>query len=210
MILFTPILRKLVNESNGVFLSIQKIVAKATGEVRPELLKYSKQYRSILRACVETLQDASEKIPDDRETLVNFMTIFYNVECVWHLTEILYIDTVPGDVILPQLLEWVRFHFPSRALSAAKILAKQTIGSELDNQNYWETVIGCALHGKLDIVRGLLALHSKADHPAFITADVRLRTMPVYNIYGGYSTSEFINRYQLLLKKISPFYHHKN
>lgn len=28
--------------------------------------------------------------------LENFLTIFYQVECVWHLTEILYVDVVPG------------------------------------------------------------------------------------------------------------------
>ncbi|XP_043263374.1 uncharacterized protein LOC122403724 [Colletes gigas] len=43
VILFSPQLRKLVNESNGVFLSIQKI-RSSSGDVRPELLKHSKQY----------------------------------------------------------------------------------------------------------------------------------------------------------------------
>lgn len=99
MILFKPVLRKLVNESNGVFLAIQKIKS-SSGDVRPELLKYSKHYRSILRACVENLQDVVEKsIADDKSTFENYLTIFYNVECVWHLTEILYVDIVPGSKI---------------------------------------------------------------------------------------------------------------
>ncbi|XP_034942679.1 nuclear pore complex protein Nup85 [Chelonus insularis] len=170
IILFSPILRKLVNESNGVFLSIRKIQKSNSDEVRPELIKHSKQYRSILRACVE--------------------------KCIWHLTEILYVDTLPGDVVLPQLLEWVRFHFPSRELMAMKILAKKSIGAELENMNYWEAVIGCALHGKLEIVRSLLSYHTKADHPAFVTADNILKTMPVYNVYGGYSVNEFTMRWK--------------
>lgn len=98
--------------------------------------------------------------------------------------------------MLPQLLEWIRFHFPSRELVAVKILAKKSIGAELENMNYWEAVMGCALHGKLDVVRALLALHSKADHPAFITADNTLKTMPVYNVYGGYSVNEFTTRWK--------------
>lgn len=97
IILFNPILRKLVNESNGIFLSIRKIQKSNFNEVRPELVRHSKQYRSILRACVESLQDAAENVSDDRELYENFLTIFYNVECVWHLTEILYIDTLPGN-----------------------------------------------------------------------------------------------------------------
>ncbi|KAK0075668.1 hypothetical protein PV325_006573 [Microctonus aethiopoides] len=194
--LFSPTLRKLVNESNGIFLSIRNINGTSSEEVRPALVKHSKQYRSILRACVESLQDAAENATDEKELLENFLTIFYNVECVWHLTEILYVDTLPGDVVLPQLLEWVRFHFPSRELEAIKILAKKTIGAELENINYWDAVRGCALHGKLDVVRALLSLHTKADHPAFVTADNVLKTMPIYNVYGGYSVNEFTMRWK--------------
>ncbi|XP_053977783.1 nuclear pore complex protein Nup85 [Hylaeus volcanicus] len=196
VILFTPQLRKLVNESNGVFLSIQKIKS-SSGDVRSELLKHSKQYRSILRACIESLQDISGKaLSDKRELLENLLTIFYQIECVWHLTEILYVDIVPGDVVLPQLLEWIQFHFPSRELMAMKILAQKTIGADLEHTNYWEAVKGCALHGKLDLVRALLALHSKADHSAFILAENALKTMPVYNVYGGYSINEFSVRWK--------------
>ncbi|XP_068969300.1 nuclear pore complex protein Nup85 isoform X2 [Bombus flavifrons] len=202
VILFSPQLRKLVNESNGVFLSIQKIKS-SSGDVRPELLKHSKQYRSILRACIESLQDICGKcLTDKKESLENFLTIFYQIECIWHLIEILYVDVVPGDVVLPQLLEWIRFHFPSRELVAVKILAQKTIGADLEYPNYWEAVIGCALHGKLDLVRALLALHSKADHPAFVMAENILKTMPIYNVYGGYSIDGFTTcwkRWQLEL-----------
>lgn len=94
-------MRKLVNESNGVFLSIQKLKSCSSGDIRPELLKHSKQYRSILRACVENLQDIlPEKNPPKEKTMLeNFLTIFYQIECVWHLTEILYVDVVPGEIM---------------------------------------------------------------------------------------------------------------
>lgn len=97
---------------------------------------------------------------------------------------------------MPQLLEWIKFHFPSRELMAMKILAQKTIGADLEHANYWEAVKGCALHGKLDSVCALLALHSKADHPAFIMAENTLKTMPVYNVYGGYSVNEFTIRWK--------------
>lgn len=42
-ILFDPIIRKLVNESNGTFIAGQKI-ASSTG-AKPETLKLSRQYR---------------------------------------------------------------------------------------------------------------------------------------------------------------------
>lgn len=99
VILFSPLLRKLVNESNGVFLSVQKIKF-SSGDRRPELLKHSKQYRSILRACLENLQDIllKEPLKDVKITLDHFQIIFYQIECIWHLTEILYVDTVPGKL----------------------------------------------------------------------------------------------------------------
>lgn len=196
VILFSPQLRKLVNESNGVFLSIQKLKL-LSGDLRPELLKHSKQYRSTLRACIEGLQDILGKsLSDKKESLENFLTIFYQIECIWHLTEILYIDVVPGDVVLPQLLEWIKFHFPSRESMARNILDQKMIGADLSFATYWEAVIGCALHGKLDLVQALLALHSKADHPAFVMAENILKTMPVYNVYGGYSVNEFMMRWK--------------
>ncbi|XP_043484041.1 nuclear pore complex protein Nup85 [Leptopilina heterotoma] len=197
VILFTPVLRSLVNESNGVFLSLQKIQFSDSGDCKTELLKHSKRYRSILRACVENLQDLREKsLPEERSLYENFLTIFYQIECIWHLTEILHVDVIPGDVVLSRLLEWVRFHFPSRELRAIKILSEKSTKADLENSNYWEVVMGCALHGKLDVVRDLLALHSKRDHPAFITAENILRTMTIYNIYGGYSVGEFSIRWK--------------
>jgi len=101
-----------------------------------------------------------------------------------------------GDVVLPQLLEWISFHFPSREIAASKILLQKTVSADLENPNYWEIVMGCAFHGKLNLVCRLLSLHSKADHSAFITADDIIRTMPVYNVYGGYSINEFITQWK--------------
>ena len=77
-----------------------------------------------------------------------------------------------------------------------KILAKKQIGADLETVDYWEAVMGCALHGKLDVVRALLALHSKADNSAFIAAENSLRNMPIYNVYGGYSVKEFTIRWK--------------
>lgn len=97
VILFTPVLRKLVNESNGVFLAIQQLQNSDSRDNKNELLKHSKRYRSILRACVESLQDLREKsLPEERSLFDNFLTIFYHIECIWHLTEILYVDVIPG------------------------------------------------------------------------------------------------------------------
>lgn len=84
--LFFPPLRKLVNESSGVFLSVQKIRELTQSDSRPEMLRFSKRYRSAVKACAEELQDLMEKAPQEQRSMYrNFFTIFYNIECVWHL-----------------------------------------------------------------------------------------------------------------------------
>ncbi|XP_045448581.1 nuclear pore complex protein Nup85 [Melitaea cinxia] len=193
IVLFTPILRKLVNEANGTFLSLQKLVEiSKSSDNQVEFLKLSRQYRSIIRVCIESLQEAAEKETDglEKNTLLSYITIFYSIECIWHLCEILYIDIIPGEVVLPFLLEWVRFHFPCHEQTAAQLLEACERGSE-DHPEYWDTVIGMVVQGRIDVVRSLLKLHSNADSNEFKLVDNSLRSMPVYNVYGGISTGEF-------------------
>ncbi|RZC34971.1 nuclear pore complex protein Nup85 [Asbolus verrucosus] len=190
IILFKPILRKLVNEANGTFLNVQNLTATAS-EHKPELLKMSRQYRSIVRACLENLQDEVMRANGDyREELQNYITIFYSVECIWHLCEILFVDAVPGNIVLPHLLDWVRFHFPKYERNAATMLSGDLGGLE-SHPDYWETVIGSLLQGRIKVARALLKLHSDAETQPFKVVDQCLRAMPVYNMFSGTSVAEF-------------------
>lgn len=192
-ILFDPVIRKLVNESNGTFLAGQKITPLAGP--RQETLKLSRQYRSIVRACIENLQDIVKT--SESEQYQQYIAIFYNIEFIWHLCEILYVDIVLGDTVLPQLVEWIRFHFPEGEQAAAEILSGPLeTGAEVRFSFYWDTVIKLVLQGNTDPVRALLRLHSDADTEPFLTADTLLRNMPVYNVYGGLSVAEFTNRWK--------------
>ncbi|XP_044253576.1 nuclear pore complex protein Nup85 [Tribolium madens] len=190
IILFKPILRKLVNEANGAFLTLQALIA-TEGDHKAELLKLSRQYRSIIRACLENLQDEVMRANGDyREELQNYITIFYSVECIWHLCEILFVDAVPGNIVLPHLLDWIRFHFPKYDRNAASMLAGDLGGLE-SHPDYWETVIGSLLQGRVKVVRALLKLHSEAESQPFKIVDQCLRAMPVYNMFSGTSIAEF-------------------
>lgn len=93
---------------------------------------------------------------------------------------------------MPQLLEWVRFHSPQAERKAASILEAgterveagfETAGSESDPE-YWKTVIGVMLQGRIDVVRALLVLHSESRTSPFQNADVCLRIMPIYKVSG--------------------------
>ncbi|KAL0840829.1 hypothetical protein ABMA28_014636 [Loxostege sticticalis] len=193
VLLFIPILRKLVNESNGTYLSLQKAAEAAkTSDNHVEFLKLSRQYRSIIRVCIEGLQEAANKETNgiEKNSLLSYITIFYSIECIWHLCEILYIDNIPGDIVLPYLLEWVRFHFPCHEQTAAQLLEACERGSE-DHPEYWDTVVGMVVQGRVDVARALLKLHSLTDSNEFKLLDNSLRSMPVYSVYGGISTGEF-------------------
>ncbi|CAB3223536.1 unnamed protein product [Arctia plantaginis] len=193
VLLFRPILRRLVNESNGTYLSLQKAAETAkNSDNQVEFLKLSRQFRSIIRVCIESLQKASEQElnSDDRNTSSSYITIFFSIECIWHLCEILFVDSIPGDVVVPYLLEWVRFNFPCHEQTAGKLLEACERGAE-DDKDYWDTVIGMIVQGRVDVARALLKLHSQGESNDFKLVDNSLRSMPVYNVYGGISTGEF-------------------
>ncbi|CAG9861328.1 unnamed protein product [Phyllotreta striolata] len=192
VILFHPILRKLVNESNGVFLSVQNVATNKNSDTKFELFKISRQYRSIIRACLENLQDEHTKSHenDEKSMLQNYITIFYSIECIWHLCEILFMDTMQGNFVLSQLLEWVNFHFPEYERNAANMLAENEIGLE-EKPEYWDTVLGALLQGRIKLVRSLLKRHSSSDSSAFVLIEQALKSMPTFNGSCGSSLNEF-------------------
>lgn len=191
VILFHPILRKLVNESNGVFLAVQNLSKNKTADHKAELFKLSIQYRSIIRACLENFQDEIPKCQkEEQEELQSYITIFYSIECIWHLCEILFINGIPGNHVLPHLLEWIRFHFPKRERNAAQLLSGDLVGLEAQPE-YWNTVIGSLLQGRVKVVRALLRQHSAADSTTYKLVDQVLKAIPVYNGIGGSSLSEY-------------------
>lgn len=108
VILFKPILRKLVNEANGSFLNVQHLMTLDNVEHKTELVKFSHQYRSIVRACLENLQEEVAKVKgSELEEIQNYITIFYSVECIWHLCEILFVDDIPGISILQTIRTFI-------------------------------------------------------------------------------------------------------
>lgn len=89
--------------------------------------------------------------------------------------------------MLPQLMEWIKFHFVHYERQAQAILNGEYGSSVLDNgaenePDYWNTVIGLVLQGRLDGARALLKLHSASLSEPFKSVDYIMRTMPLYNV----------------------------
>lgn len=159
---------------------------------RTEYLKLSRTYRSTVRACLEKLQETLATGDEDgnelsidsskRTAVENNITIFYSVECIWHLCEILLIDRSPVIVVVPQLLDWIRFHFPAYERRAAELLFADNDDLEEQQVDIMPVVRGLITQGLVDVARALLQKHASADSTAFQIADVILKTMPTYNV----------------------------
>jgi nuclear pore complex protein Nup85 len=124
-ILDDPIVRSLVSESSNIFYNLQTIKDKSNDIY----LKTSRAYRSAIRTTLNKLQEAAgedDAIPQDVRKYENFITIFYSIECLWHLCEFLLIDHSTMSVV-PNLLEWVstmicpRFTFSNHRSSLDEI-----------------------------------------------------------------------------------------
>lgn len=209
-ILDEKIVRNLVTESSNVFLKLQMNQKTASNT---DFLQISRTYRSIIRACLERLQNVVEHDKDeDVEFYKNFITIFYSVECVWHLCEFLIIDESSSNAVVSNLLEWIRFHFPTHERLACEMIQQ---GRDLDsNDVYWPVVKGLIMQGQITVAITLLRMHSSSESISFQVAYQILKNMPTYSvslntyspttsclmiffqIYGGLSLPKFRSQWQ--------------
>ena len=83
--------------------------------------------------------------------VVDTSDVLVRLELVWHLAEILLLDSQPAGLVLPSLLHWVSLHFPGCEERARSVLSQ---GSEEPEQHadYWEAVQRFVLQGRLEQV----------------------------------------------------------
>ncbi|KAK4307301.1 hypothetical protein Pmani_020927 [Petrolisthes manimaculis] len=185
--------RKLINESVGTFLSLQKIMQEGGGaeERKPTLVKKCREYRSMIQASMEeSIIFEPEEVESD---LHAYGQVLYKMELILSLLEILFIDTKPGGLVLNQLVVWVRSHFPTNHEKKSEALESD---HPHQHPSYWEIIYGLVLQGSLDDVRQMLSHHPRADTDPFLSMDELLRKMPFYQVYGGVSAAEFTVRWQ--------------
>lgn len=177
-----PILRSLVAEANSTFVALQELKKRGS---KTEYIKISRTYRSIVRACLEKLQEATVNAEerddvDAQAKYQQYISIFYSIECVWHLSEILFLDPTPSNAVVPQLLDWIRFHFPAAERMATDLLL---LGREAsDSDDYWPALKGLIIQGQVDVARALLHLHPQVETAHFKLTDQILKSMPTYTV----------------------------
>jgi nuclear pore complex protein Nup85 len=177
--LYNPFVRKLVNESCGAFTSLQ-IKAGTDGQISSsELIKSSHQYRCIMNACIEDLNQAADlaNSVESNQALQEMSEIFYKAELVWNLCEILYLENPLG--ILPHLLEWIRIHFPNAVEETGTVLASPNPGL---HESYWKALYGLVFQLRLESATKLLRIHPDFQSEAFQSAYELLKKMPVFSV----------------------------
>jgi len=188
--LYEPVYRKLVNESVSVFLGLQRAAAEE-GVGAEALVRVSRQYRSIMRDCQEQLEQLADTGAAALAAHYSAQSeLLYKLEVIWHLVEILYLESSPGGLVLPHLLHWVSLHFTACEERARSVLSQ---GSESPEQHgdYWEAVTQFVLQGRLEQARNLLRLHSEFSTDAFTSLDELLRKMPVCSTNSSAADFEF-------------------
>lgn len=184
-----PILRGFLAEANSIFQEVQ--MQHKTNPSQKDFLKKSHAYRSILRSCLEKLQTETDTDP----TFHDYMTIFYTIECIWHLCEIFLIAPFPSNHPVPHLVEWIRFHFPEAEQKATSLLL-QNRGDE-PNEEYLKVVKTLIAQGHLEVARAILQMYSRSNFNASLQmAEEALRLVPIFNVGGGLSVQNWQSQWQ--------------
>lgn len=118
---------------------------------------------------------------DDLSKYESLITTFYTIEFLWHLCEILIIDPTSTNMVVGQLIEWIRFHYPQSERMAGEFLVGTGIDVDSHDQ-YWATVRGQIMQGQVEVARALLKLHTAADTVPFQVTEQILKTIPTYSV----------------------------
>ncbi|XP_019655864.1 nuclear pore complex protein Nup85 isoform X1 [Ailuropoda melanoleuca] len=179
---YSQILRKLFNESHGIFVGLQRIEEELTGKSRKaQLVRVSKNYRSVIRACMEEMHQVAigAKDPACGRQFSSQVSILSAMELIWNLCEILFIEVAPAGPLLLHLLDWVRLH-----VCEVDSLLADVLGSEnpSKHESFWKLVTILVLQGRLDEARQMLSKEADASPSSAgmcrILGDL-MRTMPV-------------------------------
>ncbi|XP_071768440.1 nuclear pore complex protein Nup85 [Centroberyx gerrardi] len=192
--IYSPILRKLFNESHHIFVGLQTIREDLPSKnKKPQFVSISKNYRSVIRACMEELQQVAVSTQDAELATQygNQVSILLAIELIWNLCEVLFIDAAPAGSLLLHLLDWVRLHKADVDEKAREVLQSE---SPAEHHSYWDVVVSYVLQGKLDEARQMLvkqATLQPAARSMYKLMDNLLSKMPIYNPGGTLTLTEF-------------------
>uniref|UniRef100_A0A8D2PUJ8 Nuclear pore complex protein Nup85 n=1 Tax=Zosterops lateralis melanops TaxID=1220523 RepID=A0A8D2PUJ8_ZOSLA len=182
--IYIQTLRKLFNESHGIFMGLQRSEEELAGKSRKaQLVQVSKNYRSVIRACMEDMHQAavSTRDPALQGQYSTQVSILSAMELIWNLCEILFVEAATAGPLLLRLLDWVRLH-----VCDVDSMVRDVLGSESPSKHklFWNVVDIFVLQGRMDEARHLLSKEATAN-PASMNMykilDDLMKKMPLSN-----------------------------
>uniref|UniRef100_A0A7N8XQN9 Nuclear pore complex protein Nup85 n=1 Tax=Mastacembelus armatus TaxID=205130 RepID=A0A7N8XQN9_9TELE len=149
--IYSPILRKLFNESHHIFVGLQTIKEDLPSKNKKnQFVSISKNYRSVIRACMEELQQVAVSTKDAEVATQygNQVSILLAIELIWNLCEVLFIDAAPAGSLLLHLLDWVRLHKADVDEKAREVLQSE---SAAEHRDYWDVPGGTQTLTEFDV-----------------------------------------------------------
>uniref|UniRef100_A0A4W4DRN3 Nuclear pore complex protein Nup85 n=1 Tax=Electrophorus electricus TaxID=8005 RepID=A0A4W4DRN3_ELEEL len=178
--IYSPILRKLFNESHHIFVGLQNITEDVPSKnKKPQFVSISKNYRSVIRACMEELHTCCAHLVLFVLRLHSQVSILLATELIWNLCEVLFIDAAPAGCLLLHLLDWVRLHKADVDEKAKEVLQSDMAHPVLPH-------VASARH-----VLTKQASVQAASRTLYQLMDTLLHKMPVFNPSGTQTLTEF-------------------
>lgn len=196
---YSQTLRKLFNESHGIFVGLQKDEKEKPGKLRTsQLVRVSKNYRSVIRACMEDAHQMaiSTKDPTMHMQHSTQVSILSAMELIWNLCEIVFIEAASAGLLLRHLLDWVRLHVCDVDNMVCDVLMSE---SPAKHDNFWNVITIFVLQGRMDEARQLLSKEA-ITNPASVKMckilDELMKKMPVISPNNSQTLTEMELKWQ--------------
>ena len=144
--------RALLSQSARLFTQLKK-KRSTTVISASEIVKSSRKYRSVIHA-------TSESIVVEDDSSLELFKMVSKIEMVWHLCEILFLDSHPPGILLNQLLSWIRWHLNHRLL----ILTEQVLKTRrpTDHPSFWKVLYHFMFSGQIDQAKEWINLYKQS------------------------------------------------
>ncbi|MFH4974833.1 hypothetical protein AB6A40_001542 [Gnathostoma spinigerum] len=148
-----PALIRLIHESHSVFTRIQKEGRTANFSVS-DIISFSLQYRSIIRAAKDSLEDSDAVLKD---------TLLF-ADTIWSLVETIFMKSQDSSVVV-DLIKWARTSLV-RAPFLEKVSQKHlmTEWKNMSDDDFWLQVIYFVLSGMFVNASDLLRAYANASN----------------------------------------------
>ncbi|POI35496.1 hypothetical protein CIB84_000750 [Bambusicola thoracicus] len=204
--IYMETLRKLFNESHGIFVGLQRCEEERAARARnAQLVQVSKNYRSVIRACMEDMHQAAISARDSalHSQYSIQVSILSAMELIWNLCEILFVEAAPAipslckaGPLLLRLLDWVQLH-----ICDVDNMVREVLGSENPSKHklFWNVVNIFVLQGRMDEARHLLSKEAIANPTSmnmYKILDDLMKKMPVPSLGNTQTLTEMELKWQ--------------